>query len=80
MASRRSRGRRRRHDHLAELRPEEGWSSWTASRYRQMSRPTSYTWSGLGGIMRAAAWVAVWVVGIALVVGLVAFVVEALLN
>ena len=56
-------------DRVAELRSEEGWSSWTTSRYRRLSRPTSATWSGLRDIMGAAAWVAGWALGIALAVG-----------
>jgi hypothetical protein len=82
MTKRSARRRARQHgpDRLAELRSEEGWSSWTASRYRRLSPPTSYTWSGMGDIMRAALWVAAWVLGIAFALGVIVFLVVALFR
>ncbi len=77
----RRRGNRRGEvDRLARLRVEEGWSSWTASPYRQLSRPTNYTWSGLRDVMGAAAWVAAWILGIAIVVGMGALAITALIH
>jgi hypothetical protein len=72
------RGRRGR-DRIAELRSEEGWSGWTAS-YRRVSRPTSYTWSGLREIMGAAVWVAGWFLGIVSVAGVAVWVLVTILG
>jgi hypothetical protein len=78
--SARRRARQDAPDRLAELRSEEGWSSWTASRYRKLSPPTSYTWAGMRDIMGAALWVAAWVVGITLALGVLIFIAVSLLH
>jgi hypothetical protein len=81
MAKRTARRKPRRDgDHLARINAEEGWSSYTASRYRRLSRPTSYTWSGLREIMGAVAWVAVRIIVLLAALGLVAGIVAALLR
>jgi hypothetical protein len=78
--SARRRARRHGRDRIAELRAEEGWSSWTAARFRRLSPPTDYTWSGMRDIMGAAGWVVAWVFGIAFAVGLLIFVGVALFR
>lgn len=78
--SARRRARRQGPDRIAELRAEEGWSSWTAARFRRLSPPTAYTWSGMRDIMGAAVWIAAWVLGIAFAVGMLAFITVSLFH
>jgi len=82
MSNRRSRRRAAREggDEIGRLQEQARWSSFTAQRYRRLSRPTSYTWRGMRDIMGAAALLLGIMLAAVVLITLVVFAILALVH